>query len=103
MKLLRSRLSDDLNASIAQLVEFSREGILVYPNLKDRRFGRKLASAEPVDEYLSAVGTCRRPGQCRSLVCKLVRIVGKCVKIFAFEHHGARVATRFNADRGIFV
>ena len=103
VQLIGSRLGENLDAPIAQPVEFSRKGILVDANLANRRLGRKLPAAEAVDVDLAAVGSGRGSGQRRQLVRQFIRIVGERVQIRALEDDGAGVAAGFHIDGWRFV
>src|SRR5215831_12406304 len=56
VELAESWLGGDLDAAVAQLVIFRREGILVDADFQDRFLGRKLPAGKAVNINLSAAG-----------------------------------------------
>src|SRR5882672_9315696 len=57
VKLVGPRLGEDFDSAVAELVEFRRKRILVDADLANGLLGRKLASAESVDEDGAATRT----------------------------------------------
>ena len=98
LKFLRAGFSDDLDTPVADAVELGGEGILVDADFKDRGFGRNLATREPIDVNLAAVGTRGRAGQRLQFVLEFGGIVGECVKSAALQDRGAGRLIGIDAD-----
>ena len=98
MKHVCSWLGKNLDAAIADAVEFSRKRILVDADLANRRFRRQRSTGETIDVDLAAVRAGR--GSCESgqLVRQLVRIVGERIEILALEHDRTGIASGIRAD-----
>ena len=98
MEFVGAGLGEDFDPSVAQLVVFRGERILVDANLADRRLRRKLARGESVDVDLAAVRPGGRPGQRLQVRLQFVRIVGQRVEIFTRKHDRARIVRRDDVD-----
>ena len=85
VQFVRAGLGQNLDAPVAQVVEFGGKGILVDANLANRRLGRQLAAGESIDINLPAVRPGRRAGQRRQFVGQLVGIVRERIQILALE------------------
>ena len=94
VQYIGSRFGENLDASVADMVEFGGKGILVDANLADGRLGRERAASEAVDVNLAAVRSGCRPSQRRQFVRQLIRIVRQRVQVLAFKNDGAGVAAR---------
>ncbi len=99
MPLVGTRLGEDLDAAIAQLVVFRREGILIDANLTNRRLGRNLAAGETIDVNLAAVGADRRTGKSLQVGGQIVRIVGQGIEVFALQYDLRGIAVIGNVER----
>src|ERR1700752_1266585 len=74
--LVGTRLGEDFNPAIAELVVFGREGILVDANFANRRLRRKLAGGKSIDVNLSAIGAGGRSGERLEISLELVGSIG---------------------------
>ena len=101
--MIRARLGQYLDASVAELVEFRGEGILVDSYFPDGGFRRKLSSGKAVDVNLAAVGAGRRPGERIELILQLIWIVGECIQVFALDHDRTGVVVGAGVESGVLI
>lgn len=99
MMLVCARLGENLDASVAELVVFSRERILVDADLANGFLGWNLAPAEAIYEDRSAVGTSGRAGERLQVALQVVWIVGERLQVVAPQHHRAGVSGGIDAER----
>ena len=83
MKLVGSRLGENLDAAVAELVEFGRKRILVDANLANGILGRQRAAGESVDVDLAAARSGGWAGQGLQIGLQIVGIVGERIQIGA--------------------
>src|SRR5271157_1460551 len=102
MVLVRARLSENLDSSVAQFVVFGRKRILIDADLANRRLRRKLAAGESVDVDLAAVGPGRRSGQRLQVLLQLIGIVRERFKVLAGENDGTGIASGVDVDLRCF-
>src|SRR5882724_9491150 len=74
-EFVSARLGEDLDAAESELVILRRERVLIEPDLANRFLGRKLASAETIDENGATIRSGRRSGQGLQRLGEIVRVV----------------------------
>ena len=100
MKLVRSRLRENVDAAVPEPVVFGRERILIDSDLTDRVLGRELSATESIDVKAPAVRSGGRTGEGLEIGSQIVGVIGERVKIGAAQDYGARVRRGFGADAG---
>ena len=98
MPLVRAGLGENLDAPVSQLVILRGEGILIHANFPDGGFRRKLAAGESVNVDFPAIWPGGRARQCLELRRQLVGVIGKRIQVLSFQHQGAGVVLRLDAD-----
>src|SRR5690348_14540450 len=84
VKFIGSSFREDFDARVSELVVFRRKWIRIDANFADRGFGRQLPGGEPVNVHLPAVWPGSWAGKGLQILRKLIRIIGKRIKVFAF-------------------
>src|SRR5262249_32622669 len=100
--LVRSRLGEDLDATITQALVFGGEGILIDAYFADRFLRWKPPAREAVNIDLASVGASAGTGKGLQVGSQIVRVVGEHVEIGAFENQGAGVVRRIDIHPGLF-
>src|SRR5207244_3141851 len=81
----------DFNPSVAELVVFGGERILIDANLADGRLRRQLAGGESVNVHLPAIRSGRWPGESFQVGLQFVRVVRQGFEGFAGNHDGTGI------------
>src|SRR5208337_2882467 len=96
--LAHSGLGGDLDAAIAELVVFRREGILVDPDLENRGLGRELAASEAVNIDLASVRPCRGSSQRLQLGLQFIGVIGERLELLSRDDQRSGVALGIDAN-----
>ncbi len=102
VKLVGTRLGEDLDSSVAELVVLGGERILVDADLADRRLRWKLSGGKTINVNLAAIRSRRRSSQRFQLRLQFIGIVRKRVEVFAFKHDRSRAVFRTHGHRRRF-
>ena len=98
MHLVRTRLCEDLDASIAQLVVLRRKRILVDANLTNRRLRRQLPARESVHVDLPAVRSRGWSRQRRQFARQLIRIIRQRIQVLPRQYRRTLVRVRIHTQ-----
>jgi len=97
VKLVGSRLSEDLDPAKAEAVILRRERILVDSNLAYGFFRRKLPSAEAIDEDGATARSSRRSGERLQICLQIFGIVGEGLEVTTSQDNRTGIVGRLEA------